>query len=445
MATRGWLPYGSDDSSVLLQIPLTASTDITGLSTATGTIEDASGEFDSVLGYTPKGAGYLKIADLTGYADLDNEGQISMEVERDWLCRYDADTWSNGDADENDTCFLGTQPTAGTTNAKFITKDSASANDTALFGSSGIANVYTTTGAKSRFLTVNIGWNGGKKGGSVWWAFDGLINGRAVRGGANPNWTNVLKSIFIGADKDGASNVGNYYCRNLQISNVAPQFNVHPRLCSVAVVSDSIMNSTATTNGTATGDYRDSTTYFSIKRQIEKRGYTSGSLATSINGGYSISSQDADGSLADVLPTILLSNPVGVWYRGGTNDALGAWDIDATWFSELTDDIDTLLAHPSVKWIVVGTVPTVKYNVDHDTAERVARVAAINAYIESLPSLYPEVFVADCYNKLGAESPIAETFIGQANGLQDNLHLAAVGHDLHGQAYAEATFRAMAI
>ena len=444
MATKDWLPYGSSDPSVLLQEPLTSSAGFLANAQGTPTIHIAGGEFDSVLGYTPKGVGTLKIADVTGYATLDQEGQVSMEVERNWLCRADAATWSNGDAGENSSSFLATEPTAGSTNAQFVTKDSASANDGAIFGMNAGANVYTHTAGKDRFVTVNIGWSGGQVGGKVWWAFDGLINGEATRGLANPSWADVLKTLFIGSNKGLNFFAGNYYCRNLQISNQAPMIPMQKNLSKVAVLSDSMFNSTATTNGTATGDYRDTTTIFTMKRELGKLGIRMGDVYPSINGGYAVSSGPVN-SLADKVPDVVAQNPTIVLYRGGTNDVInGGVAIDSTWNTELKADMTALLAASSVKAIVIGTIPTVKYHSTYDTDVVAAKVAAANAYIEALPAWNSNIYVANCYDDVGRENPLEETFIGQANGALDDLHLAGVGHVAHGISYTKALMKAVA-
>jgi hypothetical protein len=443
MSTKGWLPYGSNDSSVLLQIPLTAETDVTGLATATGAVTASGGVFDSVLGYNPKGAGTLSIIDLVDHATLDTQGQLSLEVSRAYACRLDAATWSNGDAAENSSSFISLHPNTGTASSQMITKGSAGQMQSTIFGALNIANVYSHTAGKSDFVTLRIGWHGGANGGRCWYSIDDLDNGDLVRGSADPSWTGIFKRIYIGSNKAVNFFVKDSWCRNLQISNEAPMLPMQKNLSKVAILSDSMFNSAATTSGTATGDYRDATTIFTMKRELGKLGIRMGDVYSSINGGYAISSIPAN-SLADKVADVVAQNPSIPLYRGGTNDVINSGvAIDATWESELKADLTSLLAASSVKAIVIGTVPSTIGNSAWYTDVIRAKTAAANAIIEALPDWDSRVYVADCYNKLGGESPEDETYIGQASGAYDDLHFAGVGHYKHGVAYFEALIRAM--
>ena len=106
----GWLPYGSADSSIILQHPFTS--DPTAYLQSLGTVTAyGAPTYDSTLGMLSNGAGGFRLVALAGRDNLDWGFQITYEVESVWLAADNAAIASSGyitPTATNEAVFTGT-------------------------------------------------------------------------------------------------------------------------------------------------------------------------------------------------------------------------------------------------------------------------------------------------------------------------------------------------
>lgn len=93
----GWLPFGSNDDSVLFQADMKSADSITGNTGTITSVGSGTQTFDSKLGMNVGSSGGYRVLQMTGYASLDYSGQISIEVQKEYICRNDATNGSSGD------------------------------------------------------------------------------------------------------------------------------------------------------------------------------------------------------------------------------------------------------------------------------------------------------------------------------------------------------------
>jgi len=452
----GWLPFGSDDDSVLFQADCKSAASITGNTGTIASVGTGTQTFDSELGMNVGSNGGYSILQMTGYASLDYSGQISVEVQKEWVCFNDATNGSSGDVLAAQGYVLSATP--GTGGAQdFLHKTTGGAIGTFMFG--GAANKKWQRGSVDTGTTVNCTVHSAGKGDFIrinvgWWgnmhvlAIDGYI----VSAGLLNRGTiaNAFNRWYIGSDRGAtAGMVNGRYIRNLQISNRAPMFAVHPDLSSLMLFGDSFVNTTDVTvvdYTTITTPWRESTGVYCIQRELESRGLFPGNMWSLNCGGHTINdsanSAAAAGGLEDYRATALAKNPQYVFLRGGTNDA-NVDNLDANFDTDLKDHVSTILAQSGVKGIVVGTVPAI-YN---DTTKD-ANIRTVNAYINALPSWWDEnnpsdtgrVAVADVFTAFGgfdyADLP-EDVYYGQVASSSD-IHPAAYGYKLMAKAYVDA-------
>lgn len=443
MATNptGWLPYGASDSSILLQHPLTSDPSAYFATISTHTKQGSGHVYDSVLGFCPNGAGNHRLAGLTGSSALDHGGQISFEVTREFVCEDDSANFSFGytpaAADEFCLSYVPTTGSAGGWGVKSTTK--------AFYSSSGLGSSLSlnlSSAGKGGYVTVNYGWSGGRVGGTLWMAIDGKIVDSAARNAAT--LATAFANLYIGGDR-GTSKwmAAGYYIRNLQISTRPPMFPILPKLRYIAILSDSMCNS----DDPAAGTYNDAVTSYSMRQRFAEKGLYAGTYNVSVNGGYRLDNSSPGSYLKDQLPALLANNPTVVVIRGGTNDAQGSRCSQSTWLASVTDYITDCFAVSSVQIIVLANIPSAKYYPTPQASEiatgNTKLQAAADAWRAANPTDPREIVVVDCYNRLGGENPPAGSFIGQVNGLSDNLHLSAYGHYAHGMAIADGIISAL--
>lgn len=465
---NGWLPYGSADDSIIFQHPLTSAltpADIADIATTlyigSATLTwDAYGSVvhgHDVTHHATYGMKAVSSVDGTtecgyrfngGGTKLDNGGQISFEIEREWLCLLSATNYSSGYNPATNEYPLSTNATTGGAQSLFR----KNATTMALVNGVGGATItnYVSSAGKSDFVRVCIGWIGGRVGGPTWLAVsdDSTSNPIVIGTGTRNSATlaSLIADFYLGSDRGVANSfVDGYYMRNLQISTRPPMFAVHPLLRHVGMISDSILNS----DNNSTGDYKDAVSSWTFRREMAKRGHHCGTVTVTVDGGARLDNS-VDGGTTDYiktqLTTLLALNPTIVIIRGGTNDALNDRCSDATWQASVTDYITDCMAVTSVRRVVFLGIPsavgstllnTVAFKSERTTGETKIQ-AACDAWRAANPSDTRDViFADDIYSRLGGESPAAGTFIGQVSRLYTDLHLSGYGQYVHGKAIAD--------
>ena len=473
---NGWLKYGSDDPSVLFYDPLTSvvNTVVSGgrIPAATRLISAGGGGVvgdiihNSILGYKPYNDGtkwaayrFQTFSDVgdAKVADLANAGQITFEVEKAFLTRIDANSESTGASLATDQTLLSFLMVTGTYRflQRFITGDVVHNN----FGVAVWNNFYTglqsvlalSSWGRSEFIKVNIGWDGGKAGGKVYIAFDDQVVAYAVR---NQVGTGTPSDMFIGSSSGSQTTMtSGHFMRNLQVSTKPPNFSVEQKLRNIVIWGDSQVLEVGLGDGTGMNyniaPYLASTVGLELAKNLNAKGLFA-NIKTRGYGGYSIATDGVHTSLATTAAALKLLNPEVVLLEAGTNDAVG---VGGALYSAFETDFRALLvdmlAHPTVKFIGLRTVPSGVGHSGTNTAAFIANRLAINVIIAGMPAYinatYPQhvgkVAYGDSYIRLGGESPPAGTFYGQLpggklSGVPNNLHYAAAGAQVEGAAWA---------
>jgi lysophospholipase L1-like esterase len=455
-----WLPYGSTDPSVLLQHPLTSDPLSYFRSKAGGSTkkqlqggttvnvpDNTTFLFDPVLGFCPEAKNEFYLPNLTGYQNLDYGGQISFEVSRAWLANNEnaSPNWPNssGYIPASNEFFLSALATTG--GAQTIIRKYTTGGADAYLSSTDLP-FYVSSQGKGDFVRVNIGWNGGRVGGKFWVAIDDALVSSVTRNSST--LSGMFANFYLGSDRGVAGSYANtgYYIRNLQISNKAPVFTYHPRAGSIAILSDS----TANTGDVIYGSYRDAVTSCSMQRRLSRqRNLDSVVPIVSVNGGYRIDNSAPGQYLRDQLPAVLATKPTVVVIMGGTNDAAGSRCSQSTWQAAVADYINDCFATDYVKMVVLAAPMTLTYASAYTAYEgevliaKTKMQAAAYAWRAANPTDPRKVVVADRYTALGGTNPPPGTFIGQVDGLSDNLHCSGLGHVLQGYCIADAIIGAL--
>lgn len=437
---NGWLPYGSDDPSILLQHPLT-SNPAAYFATKGATTVSGSGlqTFDPIKGMCPNGSGGYRIQSMSRYLDLDAAGQIGYEVERDAICRQTPNDYSFGYLPPAaDQYCMSTSPTAG--GALILgAKTSGSTGGFNVFLGGGSISALISSAAKGDFVRVNIGWSGGRVGGKLVLAIDGIVVLSAALNDATTS--GMFEYLYLGSDRQIAgSYMAQHYMRNLQISTKAPMFAAIPSLRGIGMVSDSMNGSDSPTS-----QYAEAVTSWTMRRELAKRGLFIDKVSWANQGGATLAFT-AGQHIATQLPAVLAANPLIVIVRGGTNDVNQGRATEAGWQAEVESYITTCLATQSVQTVIFLGIPSFAgAGVANTTAIQSQRVTAetkIQAACDAWRAANPTdprkvLFANDMYDRLGGETPPPGTYLGQVNGLWNDLHLSGYGHYIHGKVIAD--------
>jgi len=440
----GWLPYGVTDDSILLQVDMTSEAEMSAISATSSAESTATPEFDSTLGMKcgDSSAGWL-ITELTGYADLDNEGQISIEVETSLLASWvpsansvgDDTTQANDptvlcmrDSGSNFGTVIGANDDVGSGTWKVIWTNFDGAIDTSVphqYDASILGDEPTGASAPnylhsfgtSRFSTVNIGWSGSK----TWMAINGKL--RCVQS-YTPH-TNYWNRIYIGSYIGNINYaVKNWYLRKLQISNRRPTFPVHPKLARVAFWSDSLFEIVNSYSDTTITESADIIAAGACRQVLQQKGIYAGNLNARVDDGYSMIG--AGNNFSDSLSNITALKPTLVVCQMGTNDVTSGDSFNATNFLDTATDgykaiIDGLDA-AGVQNIIVCTIPTTSNDTGGDGTQAIQNATdRANTAIKTLPDYNSKVYVADVFTALGGHSADSDNF--QTN----DLHLHSKG------------------
>lgn len=450
MSGLGWLDYGAVDSSILLQHPLT-SNPAAYFATKGGVAVSGSGlqTFDPVKGMCPNGSGGFYLWNLAGLANLDFAGQITYEVEREFLCRQSATDFSFGYVPAvSEYCMSASPTTGGSIN--LCNKNLAGGGSIGVGVSGGFITAYVDSGGKSDFVRVNIGWNGGRVGGSVWLAIDGVVIGSATRNAAT--LVSMFANIYIGSDRQIAGNyMAIHHIRNLQISTKPPMLSVTPALRNIGMISDSINNSDDVFNGPS----KDVVTSWSMRRELANAGLDVGKVTWSNEGGARLDNSTNGGAsfyIYNQLAACLATNPTMMIIRGGTNDSLYGRTLDTTWQAVVASYITACLERPSVRIVMFLGIPSMSGDTVVNTvavqSNRALGDTKIKAACDAWRAANPTdprkvIFVDSIYENLGGETPAPGTYIGQVSGLYTDLHLSGYGHHRHGGLVALAIIDAL--
>jgi len=455
MKNLGILDYGSDDSSILFQCPLTSLASITAIGGAE--ITNGSNSYDSILGTKAIATnGGIKFASMSGYANLDRAGQISFEIESAALCINNAVAPSSGQDWTGNNPFLTLRTIAGGTTPVNMFRLYMDASERLQTGQviNSVGGGGTSIGAntldlsstgKNQFCRVTISWSG--------MDYILYIDGKRIASGTRAGYptTPFAERIDIvsGANTTLAALVG-YYVRNLIVSNKPVMFSSDHRTRHIGILGHSFATRFKSTNtaNLSTDTWRDSVGILSLEAQLQKRG-----LGCSFPRDYSTIQDVPGGEIRHAAGTTInskraasiLNNCSIYLYMGGTNDV-----IQVNWASnkaqillDIKDDITNLVAVQNFKLIVINNVISTRGNLVSlpiSNTQADANVAEMNVMIDGLPAWFNSTFptkanrlvVLDCWTKFGGVNPTPKLIQGLLRGTNDDSHPSGFGIDYLG-------------
>lgn len=447
MNPTGIIPFGSTDSSIILQNPLTSAAEITGETQATGTLTGTGQVFDPVLGVKCGAPGGLKFTGITNYRDLEKGGQISFEGESDFFAFY-----------ETPNAVAGSNGYIHVTNDHFI---SWAATDNGVpFGRYYVATTSKLRGyinsvdtqldipltnlGSPRFKRITFSWIGD--------LMEVYVSGGMVKPMAfTPGAVDLFKNLYIGSLRGSTSAVTNgnldYYFRNLVVSTQPVMRITHPMLTACSWGGDSFAVK-ALSSGEVISEFSayDQAPIFVLKGKLLERGITgnfinrglTASVVNKVTAGFEwLTSTEGVAFLADISPVKIL--------QIGTNDAglsyFSTFDFDADYKAL----INTVMATTS--YLVVGNIPTIKTGLNLDTAEYRGNTATVNTTIDGIsdwwdannPTRKGAIRVYNLFKATGGENPDMDMFNGSWIG-SPNVHLSSRGRLIQGELTAQTLY-----
>lgn len=386
----GFLPYGSDDDSIVLQCTLRDSSNING-----GT-EFGTPTYDSDLGVLLGADGKIRWQNIPGYSDLENGGHITF--------------WVSGD-------FLSIDHQPAASEVLFSTGGSQlslSKTTTAgrLLPRGGSQNCAITPeisqkgkGDKTR---VDISYDGSKH--VVYIEYLPSVDEITKHYATNDFFTMVL------GDTITTNSPASHYISDLQISTRPIMVPGHPSLV-INTYGDSIMmqgqypsdnlaitsiipDGLSGANYDATSTHDDAGMVATIHRELSKLGLNVNRINTWHEGGSGIetSSPMSTRRAISLNGSYLMPNIAIVYI--GTNDVGSGQTIDSTWKATYQVEIDALLAVGCDKIIIVNVAPRSNAPAE-DTPTDEALTLAANEQIAALAVDNTEVTEVDIFTKLG--------------------------------------------
>lgn len=464
--TVGFLPYGSSDSSVILQHPLTTLPTAAELDVATVAELDSAITFDSngmLLGTNRLRFTTLSNSDAAARTKLTKQGQLSFQIQKEGICGLGTTTngsTSTGDAFINQ--FI-TQLRGGTSelyirlNSTTQVIDLTSVTPTAtsrssFFDTAVSASPAISTVGKSDYVTVNIAWDSDRNDGFLILGIDDV----PVRLQAFTGFTGGdIGSVLDWNSRTGAANVEHTrYIKNIQISNVAPCFPYSPDLGTIVVWGDSQPEGY---EALYAGAQFDADMGHTINRKLWANGiFTRKNQVIVVDNGGDSFANHTTGALstnadASYTADIVGNSPRVVVWEWATNDVASDATFNTTNFTAaLVTNVDAIMALSSVEQLILLTVPSLigdsaQYAETNNAANLAAANAAINAqparWAAANPSSTKEVVVVDLYTLLGGDTTGNNYWVGEVKTTLGDFHHTDKAHYLKGNAVATEIIR----
>ena len=479
--SQGFLPYGSTDTSVLLQVPLTAALTAADVPYSTVTIvgSGTAPAHDAVNGMTANDQADHAGTDCSykftgpdgGISALDTQGQLSIEVEREWLCDNTLTdstgyvptdheglvslTSTSGDASHTQHVLFekrtlgqlrGTMTPAVNLSLSFHEFEAAGASQ------GGDTRIHSE--GLPDFVTVNIGWWGGFVSGGICVM---AVDGHVISYGSpvHANVAGVFDTFFLGSDHTSANEfVGSHYFRNLQVSSAKPVWDMSEELASIAFLSDSLLdagNVTISDNNSA-----NNTSQFAMQKWLTKYGKHTGEINVDENGGWGIGTYVTSQQLVDRLPTVQAFSPAptALVISAGTNDFVNSSYSGTDFTAEYKDLLEQAFfgaakdGRTPINHILISKMPP-RYassgNPVNDNATWAANQTDVLARVDALVSwwdaTYPtwagRVRVLDLWTLFGADNLQARNSVYPTHTI-DDTHMGSKWNRLTGEAIARS-------
>ena len=196
-ASRGPLPFSSDDSSILLKSTLQTAAAVTSPTIGSaGTISASGITFAEGYGFKRAASGSCGItwSNLTGFEALDEAGQISFEIERAAICTAGSAYGAVADATNLGWIVTWTND-GGTTYGNLRTGSGDPSTNVLSFKNAGETNGSFQAHAQTKddFVRVTITWNKGR----VAFILDGAVIAMGTAPTRSVAWANQFTTIWL--------------------------------------------------------------------------------------------------------------------------------------------------------------------------------------------------------------------------------------------------------
>jgi len=381
----GFLPYGSDDDSIIVQEPLTSSA---GVFTAVGA--DAGTEVFSSDGVQLSKTLSLTKTDLTSAQKtaLLSGGCVTIYIERDFV----------------DEGYLGGSVVADNeylmnfygSNHMGIYKGNGSNQMTARVNSTAFAaGARTRNASKDTYVRFDLSWVGNLA--TVY------LDYFPITTLAFAPTANQFDAIYAGGRL--GSSPQSHKVKNYQLGTRPVMLPVHPDFSSIVSVGHSfgVNGDYPTANALIKGDggLGDERTFVTIQRELAKKGFGIGGNRID---DYSVAGEKTADLAAQVTSALAAHSTVtAAIIQIGINDVITN-TVSATNQTDIQTEVDRLTA-VGCKYILLNNCTTTAMDAAYlPVATYTARVDEFNGYVDALVAANSEVYLVDMFNHFGGHS-----------------------------------------
>jgi hypothetical protein len=268
---------------------------------------------------------------------------------------------------------------------------------------------------KKQFVRIDITWING----TIYTYVDEYLYNTSVQGAFHAS---LFQDIRVGGG-EGVASLGDYYIRNLQISNRPLMFPTHPYLNNVVGFGDSYINQ----GSEIVQVYRYDQRWAIELRKILNHHGLNMNYTNKGWGGYSINA-GATFTLDDKYAEVVALEPSYVIYWAGTNDALGGGVPDVA--TDLAVQLDAIKALDTVQKIIVLNVVGFRSLSTYDSDTYATYVDSVNADIAAYVAadVTGKIELIDMFTAWGGHYQTPGYLIGTTEPGSLDIHKSGHGH-----------------
>lgn len=430
------IPFDSKDNGIVFRASLKSSASILlagGIeeSTSTNTFDDTLGMKPGAINGGVPGARF-SLDTIPGLANLES-GQLSIEVEREWLSITNPEVRSNGYTHTGDEYLLSHGEGISNLIGKFYLQSDQKVSWFFNTNEGSTSSHFINSVKSKRFAKITISWTRTKADLYV----DGLKFGTLPR---TDQSTSHFATIYIGnlMGTNVSPFKGSYFIRNLIVASKPVIINDQAHLKHIVQIGDSFAAGQPFFN---IPPIYDGTIANTIIKELINHGLGFGKYSVYSNGGGQIQDNGHDPLELDAgqllnRAEVLALNPTFIIFITGGNDTSIFNSFQFT--DDLHDHIEAYLGengHPltTTKQVVVTTT-TSNLNANHPATLQMRQIILdLPKWWDSkYPSRVGAVSVIDTWTIFGGAQVDKTLF-----GLADPVHPAASGNIVYGVAIAD--------
>ena len=359
---------------------------------------------------------------------MENAGQISMDIQTEWAC-VDNNQFGSFGAALGGTQNVLTIPTTGgdlelaerASGSNGVVRsiiDGTSVNTRTIktwsLGSevTSSTNPRLTTHGKGAYIRWSLGWKEDPDNTSnllMMQAVDGVMY--VYESVPKTSLTAMGANFWIGSNSAGGQVAADHYIKNLLVSNAAPEFTTGRK---IMLFGDSM----ARWHDFGSEDNYDSLQGYRMLKALQDKGEYLDSRQIVIDRwpGYSVQTTGSIDLGPEVAGALARHNPTEVVYIASSNDAINNLNFNQVQYETDLDSQITALTQAPVTKFAMTNVRSLVFDTAIDNPTNTARRDLVNSLIAGRPENK-----VDSYSLLGLDSPDPYTYIGQANGADDDF------------------------